>query len=79
MIEVTLYSRNDCHLCDLAQTYLEELQTIVPHHTTIIDIDSDIKLRNLYGFNVPVILIGPYKLSAPIEKKDIEISLLAGP
>lgn len=77
MIEVTLYTRNDCHLCELTQNYLEELQSSVPHHMTVIDIDDDKKLRNLYGFNVPVVLIGPYKLSAPIEKKDLEISLLA--
>ena len=77
MIEVTLYSRKDCHLCDAAQTYLEELQASVPHHLTIIDVDTDSKLRNLYGFNVPVVLIGPYKISAPIEKKDLEISLMA--
>jgi uncharacterized membrane protein len=77
MLEVTLYSRKDCHLCDLAQIYLEELQAKIPHHMTIIDVDSDIKLRSLYGFNVPVVLIGPYKLSTPIEKKDLEISLMA--
>ncbi len=77
MIEVTLYSRSDCHLCDLAKTYLEELQSIIPHHLTDIDVDSDVKLKSAYGFNVPVVLIGPYKLSAPIEKKDLEISLRA--
>jgi uncharacterized membrane protein len=77
MIEVTLFSRKDCHLCDLAQSYLEELQSDVPHHLKVIDVESDIKLQNLYGYNVPVILIGPYKLSAPIEKKDLEISLMA--
>jgi uncharacterized membrane protein len=43
----------------------------------MIDVDSDVKLRNLYGFNVPVVLVGPYKLTAPFEKKDLEISLLA--
>lgn len=77
MIEVTLYSRKDCHLCEIAQSQLEELQSIVPHRINNIDVDSDIKLRNLYGFNVPVVVIGPYKLTAPIEKKDLEISLLA--
>ncbi len=77
MIEVTLYSRKDCHLCDLAETYLEELQAEVPHHLSVIDVDSDSKLRSTYGFNVPVVLIGPYKLSAPFEKKDLEISLKA--
>jgi uncharacterized membrane protein len=34
-------------------------------------------LRNRYGLNIPVVLIGPYKLTAPIEKKDLEISLSA--
>ena len=77
MIEVTLYSRKDCHLCEITQKDLEELQNVVPHHLTVIDIDTDVKLRNLYGFNVPVVQIGPYKLMAPIEKKDLEISLMA--
>jgi len=77
MIEVTLYSRNECHLCELALQYLEELQSSVPHHLTIIDIDSDPKLTKLYGFNVPIVIVGPYKLTAPIEKDDLEISLLA--
>jgi uncharacterized membrane protein len=77
MIEVTLYSRKDCHLCEIAQSYLEELQSIVPHVLNIIDVDSNSKLRNMYGVNVPVVVIGPYKLSVPIEKRDLEISLRA--
>jgi uncharacterized membrane protein len=77
MIEVTLYIRNDCHLCEITQQDLEGLQSTIPHHLTIIDVDTDIKLVRQYGFNVPVVIIGPYKLSAPIEKKDLEISLLA--
>ena len=77
MIEVTLYTRKDCHLCEVTQKELEELQEIIPHHLTIIDVDTDVKLRNLYGFEVPVVQIGPYKLLAPVEKKDMEISLRA--
>ena len=77
MIKVTLYTRNDCHLCEIAQQYLEELQSTIPHQLKIIDVDSDTRLKSLYGFNVPVVLVGPYKLSAPIEKRDLEISLLA--
>ena len=77
MIEVILYLRTDCHLCDIAQKYLEDLQSTIPHHLTIIDVDSDPKLKKTYGFDVPVVIIGPYKLSAPIEMKDMEIALLA--
>lgn len=53
------------------------MQASVPHQLTIIDVDSDAKFIKLYGFNVPVVIIGPYKLTAPIEKGDLEISLLA--
>ncbi len=77
MIEVTLYTRNDCHLCEVAQSYLDELQPVIPHHLTTIDVDSDAKLKSIYGFNVPVVTIGPYKLVAPIEKKDLEVTLRA--
>ncbi len=77
MIEVTLYTRSECLLCEQAITDLEALISQIPHHLTIIDVDSDIKLRNEYGFNVPVVLIGPYKLLAPIYKNDLEISLKA--
>jgi len=77
MIEVTLYTRKDCHLCELAKQYLEELQSSIPHHLTIVDIDTDSKLKKLYGLNLPVVKVGPYKLTAPIEKRDLEISLLA--
>jgi uncharacterized membrane protein len=77
MIEVTVYLRKDCHLCEVVLSQLEELESSIPHHVNIIDIDEDTKLRNQYGFNVPVVLIGPYRLLAPIEKKDLEISLLA--
>ena len=77
MIEVTLYMRKDCHLCELAQQYLEELQPNLPHKLIIIDIDTDSRLKKIYGFNVPVVIVGPYKLTAPIEKRDLEISLLA--
>jgi uncharacterized membrane protein len=77
MIEVTLYCKKECHLCEVVEKQLEELQTIIPHHVNIIDIDDDAKLRNQYALNVPVVIIGPYKLNAPIVKKDLEISLMA--
>lgn len=77
MIEVTLYSRQDCHLCELALDDLNALQDIVPHELKIVDVDSDRKLQREYGFEVPVIIIGPYTLRAPIETKDLEISLRA--
>lgn len=77
MIEVILYTRQDCHLCEEVKTFLETLQDDVPHKLTEIDVDSDSKLRKAYGETVPVMIIGPYTLQAPIENSDLEITMRA--
>jgi uncharacterized membrane protein len=77
MIDVTLYSRQDCHLCEQAREALNSLQSVVPHRLIVVDVDSSLKLKREYGFEVPVIEVGPYKLRAPIDLKDLEISLKA--
>jgi uncharacterized membrane protein len=77
MIEVTLYSRADCHLCEQVQQYLEELNREIPHKLSVIDVDSRTDLQKQYGFNVPVVKVGPYTLKAPIERSDLVITLKA--
>jgi len=77
MIDVILYSRDDCHLCHQAQEDLSALQSTIPHRLKIIDVDSSAALRKKYGFEVPVVEIGPYTLRAPISRQDLEISLSA--
>ncbi len=75
MIEVTLYSRKDCHLCDQALEDLAAIKESVPHHLIVIDIDTNPKLKKLYDKEVPVIEVGPFKLKAPISRQDLEITL----
>jgi uncharacterized membrane protein len=77
MIEVILYSREDCHLCEQAKAELDALQAEIPHLLTVIDIDSDPKLQKQYGFNVPVVSAGPYHVNAPITRQDLIITLRA--
>ena len=77
MIEVILYSRADCHLCEQAKNELDALQTEIPHHLTVLDVDSDPKLQKQYGFNVPVVSAGPYHVKAPITRQDLIITLKA--
>ena len=77
MIEVTLYTRDDCHLCEQVKEYLDELSTEIPLKLSVIDIDEQADLRKQYGFNVPVVKIGPYTLNAPIERSDLVITLKA--
>ncbi|UCH58860.1 MAG: DUF2085 domain-containing protein [Anaerolineales bacterium] len=77
MINVNLYSRVDCHLCELAQQYLRELQAEIPHNLTVINVDSNPDLQRAYGFEVPVVEIGPYKIKAPFSQQDLRITLFA--
>jgi uncharacterized membrane protein len=77
MIKVTLYSRQDCHLCEQAKADLKALNARLPHQLVEIDVDSSPELRRAFGFEVPVVEIGPYKLKAPISQQDLAMTLAA--
>lgn len=75
MINVTLYSRQDCHLCEQAKADLNSLQEQYPHQLVEIDVDSTNDLRRAYGFEVPVVEIGPYRLKAPFDRQELQMTL----
>ncbi len=77
MITVILYTRDDCHLCEQARLALNSLKNEIPHEVVLIDVDSNQELRQAYGFEVPVIEVGPYKLRAPITDQELRITLMA--
>ena len=54
MIELTLYSRDGCHLCEFM---LEELERLYGDqvHVKVLDVDSRDDWRQLYGLKVPVL------------------------
>jgi len=52
-LEVILYTRAGCHLCDDAQTLLVQFGL----HPQLIDIDQDPDLCERYTYCVPVIVI----------------------
>jgi uncharacterized membrane protein len=77
MINVTLYTRENCHLCDVAKGDLDALQEVHPHKLLLVDIDGDESLRQAYGDKVPVIEVGPYRKVAPFTRQDLIITLKA--
>lgn len=77
MIEVTLYSRQNCHLCDEAKAMIESLENEIQFTLKVVDVDLDESLKKKYGAILPVIRVGPYQLKAPIELPDLKISMLA--
>jgi glutaredoxin len=57
MIEVSIYSRSNCHLCEVALAVLEEIRNELDFQITKILIDGKPELEEEYGEQVPVILI----------------------
>jgi glutaredoxin len=54
---VTIYSRENCHLCDVAVESLESVKSELNFEIEKIYIDGDTELVNRYGEEVPVIHI----------------------
>ena len=77
MITATLYTRQNCHLCEQARTDLEQLKDKYPHQLVVIDVDSSSALRQAYGLEVPVVVIEPFRLKAPFSAKELEVTLAA--
>lgn len=77
MMRVTLYTRNECDLCDEVRADLAELQAVVPHRLVEVDVDSDTVLAARHGDSVPVIEAGPYTLRAPFNATDLKVVLLS--
>ena len=75
MINLTLYTRKGCHLCDDVKADLDALQETHPHRLAVIDIDSDPALVESYGKTIPVVEVGPYVLQAPIKKQDLAMTI----
>ena len=57
MIEVSVYSRSNCHLCEVALEVISEIRKEVEFTVTKILIDGNSELEEKYGEQVPVILI----------------------
>jgi len=54
-VEVTLYTRRDCSLCEKAKMAIRESGVVV--RLTEVDVDDDALLHDLYTDHVPVIFV----------------------
>lgn len=75
MLNVTLFTKKDCHLCEEVKGYLNDLQKQYPHRLAEVDITSDPAIQAKYGMLIPVIEVGPYTLQAPISRERLQITL----
>jgi len=75
MLTVTLYIREECHLCEQAKADLESLQEQYPHRLVEVDIDSDPALQRTYLVEIPVLEVGPYRIKAPFDRQKLMVTL----
>ena len=67
-VEVTLYTRAGCHLCEDARTALDTLARDLPIEVTAVDVDLDLELLRRFNDLVPVIAVADEIVtSAPID------------
>lgn len=57
MVKVTLYSKKDCHLCEVAKEMLLKLQQEFPFSLEEVDIEKDRAIFEKYKYLIPVIEI----------------------
>jgi hypothetical protein len=47
----------DCHLCDDVKVVLDRVRERVPFELEVFDIDADAELKQLYDWEVPVVML----------------------
>lgn len=62
---LTLYSTEECHLCEMAFQLTEQLN--ISHHVNVIDIAFDDELFSRYGVTIPVLKFESSDLSQSSE------------
>lgn len=62
-LDVTLYTRPGCHLCDDAKSQIAPLLAAAGARLREVNVDADPVLRARYDFDVPVIFLGARKVA----------------
>lgn len=75
-LEIALYMRPGCHLCDDVAEYLEEIRHSYGIIIRTIDITSDLELHSEMWVQIPVVKIGQTMLRAPIHPVRLQAALL---
>jgi glutaredoxin len=74
-IQIDIYSRPGCHLCDEAKEVVERVRARFPFLLRVINIETDPELETRYGEQIPVVFINGNKAfkyhvdEAELEKK----------
>ena len=79
-VPVTVYTREDCTLCDAARETIEETAAglDVAIDLDMIDVDEDPELAEEYGERVPYVLVdGHPAFKYEVDERELRLKLLA--
>ena len=62
-LEITLYTRPGCHLCEEAKAAIEPLVEEFGARLREVNIDEDRDLTDRYGWDIPVLFVGARKVA----------------
>jgi glutaredoxin len=62
-LEVTVYSRPGCHLCDEAKAVMQPMLVEFGCRLREVNIDLDGELAEIYSWDIPVIFLGARKVA----------------
>jgi glutaredoxin len=63
MIELTIYSKPGCHLCDEMKAVVRRVAAMVPLTLAEVDISTDPQLERQYGVEIPVLMLDGRKIA----------------
>jgi glutaredoxin len=76
MVQVTLYTKPGCCLCDDARTHLDDLAADVTFELRELDIRDDPALFERYRYRIPVVVVNGHEaLEGRIERADLAAAL----
>ena len=72
-IQIDIYSRPGCHLCDDAKEVVERVQRRFPFVLSVVNIETDPELEKTYGEQIPVVFINGNKaFKYHVDERELE-------
>ena len=72
-VEIEIYSRPGCHLCDDAKEVVERVQRRFPFSLRVVNIEMDPELEKAYGEQIPVVFINGNKaFKYHVDERELE-------
>ncbi len=75
-LEITLYTRPGCHLCEEVAEQLADLQRAAAFTVRAVDITADFELHRRLWQHIPVVAVAGLELRAPIDPNRLAVAVL---